>query len=198
MNLTPYITLATAAFPSLEYMQHARMCQSYFIDTSERFIKQSNRNRYHIAGPNGLQTLVIPVKHDQIFDTDTATIKIMYTERWQQQHWRSLTTAYNRSPFFEFYKEELHSLIMRPHQYLHELNEQALHFFCKHFKIKQSLRLQHPHVVYTDLKHISSAKGHNPVTPIALPQYRQLFVAKYPFIQNLSMLDMLFNCGPAK
>ena len=196
MENIQHITLATAPFQSIEYVMCIKLCETYRVDLKEKFIKQSNRNRYHIAGPNGLQTLIVPLEHRQLFDTKTHLLKIDYSERWQNQHWRSLTTAYNRSPFFEFYADEIKKTIMHRFEFLSDFNNATLQFICKHFKLPLPIESDIQISQLMDLRFVSSAKNNLQTTKIELKPYLQIVKSKYDFISNLSIIDLLFNIGP--
>ena len=57
---------STAYFPSLEYIRHILQFDEIIIETKEHFPHQTNRNRCHILGPNGIQTLTVPIKQNHI------------------------------------------------------------------------------------------------------------------------------------
>ena len=77
------------------------------IESKEHFVKQSLRNRCSIYGANGSQTLTIPKERKSSDKTLITDINISNKENWQKSHWQSIVSAYNSSPFFEYYKDEL-------------------------------------------------------------------------------------------
>ena len=78
------------------------------IQTQAYYQKQTYRNRTQIAGANGLLNLSIPIekgnKGTRLLDED---VLISYDEMWQNNHWKSFASAYQSSPFFEFYQMNL-------------------------------------------------------------------------------------------
>jgi hypothetical protein len=79
------------------------------IRTDYLFEKSTGFNRMKILGANGPILLSIPVKkHTK--GTAASDIRIDYIQKWQNQHWRSIQSAYGKSPYFEYYKAELEEL----------------------------------------------------------------------------------------
>ena len=81
--------------------------EEIFIETKEHFIKQSLRNRCTIMGANGSQTLTIPKERKSSDKTLISDISISNKDSWQKSHWQSIVSAYNSSPFFKYYIDEL-------------------------------------------------------------------------------------------
>ena len=88
---------------SVGYFQSLLAADSVQFEVHEHFIKQTQRNRLEILGPNGRQLLVIPTLKSAGKRT-TGNVKISHAENWQKEHWKSLEAAYQRSPYFEFYE----------------------------------------------------------------------------------------------
>lgn len=193
--LYPSIQLATAAFPTLEYFYYLKNTGHAHIHTAERFIKQSNRNRYHVLGANGISTLTIPVKHYQLFDTTTNKVEIDYHQPWQRQHWQTLRSAYNKSPFFEFMMDDFEKIFFAQPLLLVDYNQQFLEYVLNRNKISTVLSYLQLDGNAKDLSIISNAKNNLATSEIELAKYLQVFGYKMDFVGNLSVLDYLFNCG---
>ena len=56
------IVLSTAYLPPIQYFTKLLHREGVLLETAENFVKQSYRNRCHIAGPEGMQPLTIPVE----------------------------------------------------------------------------------------------------------------------------------------
>ena len=84
------------------------------IQTQAYYQKQTYRNRTQIAGANGLLNLSIPIekgnKGTRLLDEH---VLISYDEMWQNNHWKSFASAYQSSPFFEFYQDELEAVFFK-------------------------------------------------------------------------------------
>jgi hypothetical protein len=180
-------------FPSLEYIKHLLLFDEIIIEVNEYFPHQTNRNRCYILGPNGMQRLTVPIKQNHV-KTPTGNIEII-DGKWKQQHWRSLTTAYNRSALFEFYKDELESIIFDKHQLLIELNTRILSFLLKAQKKTMAINFttSFQSSYENDFRYISDEKSQNQISKIILPSYPQVFSGKTGFVSNLSAIDALFN-----
>lgn len=184
---------STAYFPSLEYFTHILQFDEIIIEAKEHFPHQTNRNRCHILGPNGIQTLTVPIKQNHV-KTPTGNIEIC-NGKWKQQHWRSLTTAYNKSALFEFYKDELESILFDNHRLLIELNTKILSFILKAKKKTAAINFTTSFQASykNDFRYISDAKSQKQISDLNIPSYPQVFSEKMGFVTNLSAIDALFN-----
>jgi hypothetical protein len=73
-------------------------------DLNQNFNKQTLRNRTYIYGSNKILALSIPIKHSK----NNFTLKNALIENdflWQKDHWKSIESSYNSSPFFEYYQD---------------------------------------------------------------------------------------------
>ena len=84
------------------------------IQTQAFYQKQTYRNRTQITGANGVLNLSIPiekgVKGTRLIDQD---VLISYDEMWQNNHWKSFVSAYQSSPFFEFYQDDFEAIFFK-------------------------------------------------------------------------------------
>lgn len=189
----PTAVFSTAYFPSLEYIKHLLQFDEIIIEKHEHFPHQTNRNRCHILGPNGIQMLTVPIKQNHV-KTPISKIEII-DGKWKQQHWRSLTTAYNRSALFEFYKDELESIIFDNHHLLIELNTQILSFILKAKKKTMAMNFTTSFQASyeNDFRYIADAKSEKQISDLNIYSYPQVFSEKMGFVSNLSAIDALFN-----
>ena len=166
------------------------------FEVHDNFQKQTYRNRCYIYGANGKQLLNIPISHskDQL-KTKTRDVKIEEGNNWQKQHYKSLKSAYNSSPFFEFYEDDLMALFDKNHRFLLDLNLDTFEF------INEVLELNID-VSQTEEYHVSVDNDYrilaNPKVNINClsNSYTQVFDDKHGHIKNLSILDLLFMEGP--
>ncbi len=192
---------STAAFPSIEYLFYLLKYPEVSLEVREHFIKQTNRNRYHIAGPAGLQTLYIPVRHEDLHRVPIGNIRISYESPWPRTHWRTLEAAYNRSAFFEFYADELKTILLRHYTGLVEFNEAVLEWMLR--SMRQTKRLSYTKDFEqnpkdrADFRALSNCKNNKAVFLQAFKAYPQVFGVQHGFIPNLSFLDLLFSMGPS-
>lgn len=197
----PRAIFSTAYMPSIEYISMLLKFSSIEIEQYENFKKQSVRNRCHILSANGKQTLTIPVLHEQKNKIFTRDIKICYDEPWQRIHWSAFYSAYNKSPFFEFYKDEFEKIIFSNKSFLLDINSDLLHLIIKILKaqveIKFTSNFEKKYPV-NDFRFLSDAKSTCNLQSSSLfnrnnHQYQQVFHYKYGFVSNLSIVDLIFN-----
>lgn len=169
------------------------------FENEDNYQKQTYRNRMYIYGANGRLALTIPVKHLQTSGVKRhqkyRDIKVENDFKWQQHHWKSLKSAYQTSPFFEFYEDDLAPLYHQEVEYLMDFNYLCFYRLCECLQLditfkKTSEYIKNPSNI-RDMRGLINAK-----TPIALTPYPQVFETKKGFISNLSILDLLFNEGP--
>ena len=115
--------LPTAYLPPLSYMQ-ALMSEPATIEQMESFEKQTFRNRCLIRDAKGeIVRLTVPVgkvEHKQL----TRDIQISYQTRWQHQHWITLVSAYQHTPYFLYFADYLRPFYEKQYKWLLDLNDE--------------------------------------------------------------------------
>jgi aspartyl/asparaginyl-tRNA synthetase len=187
---------STAYFPPIQYFQQINKTETIYIEKHEHYIKQSYRNRCNVFGANGILSLSIPVIH--ISDKEIITDKkISYTENWQQQHWRTIESAYRNSPYFIYYADALKPFYQKKYTFLFDYNMELLQFLLNSFKIKVKLNFTETFdksILADDFRYFIHPK--NKIQETNFKRYSQLFSDKHNFQPNLSGIDLLFNAGP--
>lgn len=182
-------------FANLHWWKIASEATIIQLDIAEHFEKMSFRNRYYIATAHGKHCLSIPIENGRNHRVSMNQIKISYAENWQQLHWRTIYSAYNRSPYFEYFKDDLYTLYERPYETLVEFNLAGMHWLkeklnCS-FEEQAILTYQRTYENSMDTRQLQPKDETN----LAFPRYHQVFQERNGFIPNLSMLDLLFNEG---
>ena len=190
------LLLSTAYFPPIGYFSLIRNAGELFIEREENYIKQSYRNRFRILSSNGILTLSVPVIKGILLKTKIKDITIDYSKRWQQNHLRAITSAYSRSPYFQFYSDSFEKIILGNYKFLLDLNDELLFKCLEIMKINKCIL------------HTSSFEAHTgkiydyryrltPKKPLDIPYkpYIQVF-SNQNFVTGLSIIDLLFNAGP--
>ena len=119
---------------SIGYYQALLNQDSIEFERHEHFVKQTQRNRTEILGPNGRQLLVIPTQKTGN-RRKTSEVKISYAENWQKEHWKSLEAAYRRSPFFEFYEHEFQPFYTQKTELLFDHNLKFIRTILRLLKV---------------------------------------------------------------
>ena len=182
-------------FPSISHFVAMAQSDLVTFEMDDNFQKQTNRNRMYIYSPNGIQLLNIPVKHSKTAHQKTKDIQLETAFDWQKQHFKSLEAAYRSSPFFEYFEDDIVPIFEKKHNFLMDLNLQTMEIVskCLRFEFDYNETTEYFHTVdnKTDLRHLINGKKD---TSIFEP-YTQVFEEKNGFLNNLSILDLLFNEG---
>jgi hypothetical protein len=171
---------------------------SILIEQHENYVKQSYRNRCHVLTTQGVMPLSIPVlrgnSKNKIRITD---IEIDYTQKWYNVHWRTIQAAYGRAPYFEFYSDYIRDVYERQPKYLFELNMDLLRLYLKLLKLAKPLHLTN---MYQEVAQENVLDLRNRIHPkishdnLHVKPYTQVFGKQ--FVQDLSIIDLLFTQGP--
>lgn len=184
--------LPTAYLAPIGYYAILLQCKNYMFEYHENFIKQSIRNRCEILAANGKLNLIIPRKHKANIKTKISEIKISYSQDWQKIHWKSIESAYNSSPFFEFYKNQLKPYYFKEEIYLIDFNKKIQFEILKMINEKIEHKTSSKYNKKGDFIDLRSSEFKSKI----IEKYDQVFIEKHGFISNLSILDLLFNKGP--
>lgn len=171
--------------------------QPILWEVEDFYQKQTYRNRMEIHAANGKLMLSIPIQHLGYDGRQNyKDVQIANEFPWQRNHWLSLKTAYQSSPFFEYYEDDIAPLYQTPYKSLFAFNKQVMETISELLQIqapKETTSTYEKHSPHHDLRKLIDAKT---VKTTAVLEYTQVFSDKNGFIPNLSILDLLFNMGP--
>ncbi len=188
----------TAYLPPISFFVKACETNGILLEQHENYNRQTYRNRCRIPGPNGVQALSIPLLQKHGEKIPICEIQIDNREPWQRLHWRSLTTAYNNSPFFLYYMDDLQPFYEKIYKNLFDYNLQLIHKLVRLIGLDLTINLTeefHPEGYYpADYRYKLTPKKEQDIT---LPNYIQVFSDRFPFCRDMSIVDLLFNEGPA-
>jgi len=185
----------------IQLFAHLKEGDKVIVEQHCSYERKSYRNRCNIVGANGIMPLSVPVVNQKNNKITTKQALISYDTDWQKQHWRSIVSAYNSSPFFEFYADDFEPFYTKEYDSLVEFNMGLLNVILKALELDLTVTLSehytstiennvdlrqliHPKRLYTDDQHFINV------------EYWQVFAQKHGFIANLSILDLIFNMGP--
>ncbi len=169
------------------------------FENEDNYQKQTYRNRMYIYGANGKLLLNIPIKHtgNKSGHQKYKDIRIENDFPWQKQHWKSLENVYRTSPFFEFYEDEFYPLYHQKFEFLMDFNYHTFELAL------ESLQTEIPFEKTSEfiLKPLDIINGRPLVEaknrkPQQLEPYPQVFQEKFGFLNDLSIVDLIFNEGP--
>ena len=165
-------------------------------DVHQNYIKQTYRNRTFIHSANGLQILTIPVKHSKI-KFSMLDAKIDNSIAWQKNHWRSIQSAYSSSPFFEFYKDSLEKIYIKEYIYLTKFNLDIIKLILEWTDIEMKSELSKDYKIgYENSLDLRKNMENKKYSCSENLKYRQVFSDKNGFLNDLSIIDLIFNEGP--
>ena len=196
------ICLSTAFLAPVEYYAKLFQYKQVEIEACDNYIKQTYRNRCFIGATNGPLLLSLPVEKEP-GKCLTRDIRLSEHGNWRHQHWYSICSTYNSTPFFEFYEDEFAPFFEKKFDFLFDYNEQLRELICNLLDI-------HPRISYTteyiapenylgdDFRELIHPKKDYHLVDHEYRDvpYYQLFESKWGFQPNLSIIDLLFNMGP--
>jgi hypothetical protein len=185
-------------FPPIIFFKTSYKETYIYFDQYDIYRKMSFRNRCLIAGANGIITLSVPLQEGRNQRVRMKEVRISQSEDWQARHWKSIRSAYNRSPFFDYYRDELEMLFSMKFELLMDWNLQCLNWVKEKLAWPAEIRLtENPEQgsaanLLEDHRNQVLPKNYAQFIPL---KYRQVFEEKTGFFPNISILDLLFNVG---
>ena len=169
--------LPTAYLPPKSYME-ALMSESATIEQMESFEKQTFRNRALICDAKGeLVRLTVPVgkvEHKQL----TRDIQISYQTRWQHQHWITLVSAYQHTPYFMYFADYLRPFYEKEYKWLLDLNDEL------NATLASLIKKERPSLIENQKSGIENRTA---------DWSGQIWTDKHPWQTEISILDRLFD-----
>lgn len=202
--LTPHTAYLNSAYLApVAYYSKLLAYDAVCIEQHDHYTKQTYRNRCNIVGPGGILPLSIPTVKSELLKCPMKDVRISDHGNWRHLHWNAIESAYNNTPFFEYYKDDFAPFYEKKHTFLFDFNEALRQLICELIDIN-------PTVSYTteyrtafetneaDFREIIHPKREIETADpsfVAVPYY-QVFEARHGFTPNLSIIDLLFNMGP--
>jgi hypothetical protein len=189
------IVLHPSYFPSISHFVAIAKADLVTFEMEDTFQKQTNRNRMYIYSPNGIQLLNVPIKHSKEKHQRMKEVKIENDFDWQKQHFKSLEAAYRTSPFFEYFEDDILPIFKKKHTFLMDLNLETMAIVSKCLKLEFDYNEteEYFHQVDDKIDYRNLINGKKDTSQF--DTYIQVFGEKHGFLNNLSILDLLFNEG---
>ena len=193
------VYLTSAYLAPIQYYAKLYAAEQVWVENWDNYIKQTYRNRTTIAAANGPLTLSIPIVKPATHKSLTRDIQISDHGNWRHLHWNTIFSAYNSSPYFEYYVDDFISFYEKKYNYLVDFNEELRELICSHLDISPTISLTKDYAeppALEDFRDSIHPKHQDIDLKFKLSPYYQVFKEKHGFIPNLSIIDLLFNKGP--
>lgn len=204
------------------YFDLVAAVDEFIIYDEMQYTRRDWRNRNKIKTPQGTAWLTVPVKAKGNYYQKIREMEIDGSG-WQQSHWKSLAQHYRRAPHFKAVAEWLEPLYLEnSYTYLSDLNRVFLEKICERLGITTRItscsdytliegkteRLADLCVQAKADEYISGPAAKDYIVPevfeaagVALTWFNYDGYQPYPqlwgeFTHNVSIVDLLFNCGP--
>lgn len=205
MTVAQNAMLSSAYLGPIQYYSKLVSYPNIIIDKHENYQKQSYRNRCSILSGNGPVSLSIPIFRGPRAKAPMRDIQLSFDMDWQRQHWRTLVSAYNNSPFFEYFQDDFAPFYHeKKWKFLLDFNEQLQQTVLDILEVSTCCNDSSKFVKHNetdnntdDYRLIIHPKTQRAGTDKQFKStpYTQVFSDKMNFIPNLSIIDLLFNEG---
>lgn len=197
------IYLSTAYLAPIEYYTKLLSHDRIRVEQYDHYIKQTYRNRCTIAAPDGPLALTVPIIKPATPKCIMRDIRISDHGNWRHLHWNAIESAYNHTPFFEYYKDDFRPFYEQKYEFLIDYNEALCQLICSQIDIQPNMTRTTSYLTdfkenEADFREIIHPKKNfllEDQTFYPIPYY-QVFQEKLGFLPNLSIIDLLFNMGP--
>lgn len=188
-------------------------------DCGERYLRQTLRTRCRIATSAGVQTLSLPVERTHGAERPLVRdLRLSEHGDWRRVHFTALRSAYERSPYFDYFADELAAIyadrrLVRLVDFNDALRRWALAALGMEADIALCRAETSPAAAPGDIDLRTRYDGlQPPVTPhgraeacaaegevggvrVRLAPYYQVFASRTGFLPDLSIADLIFHMG---
>lgn len=212
-----------AYLPWLGYFHRIAQSDLHIVLDHVQFERRSFTNRNRVRMSNGSCWLTVPVKTKGRFATlPIESVEIDDDTDWRTKHWKTLYHGYGKTPHFREHAAFFESVYRRPWRFLGDLCRETTGYLLAELGIGTPLLSSSemsPQGTKTDLlldlcrkvgatTYLSGPLGRNYIREEIFDRagigvvYQGYRHPEYPqcraktFEPNLSVVDLLFNCGP--
>lgn len=184
--------------PPLAYFVAVNGAEKIQVYADAKLSRHSYVNKAEVLLANKRETLIVPV-HGLRKRHAIKEVKIDYHQKWLNVHLRGIKSAYGKSPFFEYFYDDLARIYLRKPQFLIDLNLDLLTLCLEFLRWNVSLVVKEKEEdgdQENDLRGFFYPKSLISSDMVYKPYpYMQIFGSD--FVSNLSIVDLLFCEGPA-
>ncbi|HJV78630.1 MAG TPA: WbqC family protein [Paludibacter sp.] len=192
------VCMSSAYLAPVEYYSAMGKAKIVYFEHCDYYVKQTYRNRCHIAAANGVMALSIPVEKASSEKMLTRDVRISDHNDWQLNHWRSIESAYNSTPFFEYYKDDLLPFYEKKWTFLWDFNQEIQTRVLELLELKPEIQLTGEYKITLNESVLDLRESIHPKKQDLQAEYKpyyQVFEQRFGFQPNLSIIDLLFNMG---
>ena len=179
--------------------------EEFFAEQSGKAERKVKSEEFATAIPS-VDSTGTPEGNSSLFTLHSSlinSVRISDHGNWRHLHWNALKSAYGESPFFEFYADDLAPFFERRWTFLTDFNDEICALMCQLLDITPHLQ---PTTCFLTAEECANRHIHDfrdairPKHPLPDPgfqpkRYYQVFECENGFLPNLSILDLLMNCG---
>ena len=206
--------------PWLGYFDKLERCEVFCLLDTVQYKKNEFQNRNRIKTADGWQWLTVPVTYR--FPQRIREVGVNQTVNWQRKHLQALKSNYSKAPFFESYYSSFEGFCQQSYEMIVDVNVASIELLMELLGLERKLVLASSLQVdtedptlrlvqicqalggaaylsgkdgakYMDVDMFSSHEIEVLFQNFKHPQYPQCYG---PFEPNMSVVDLLFNCGP--
>ena len=181
-----------------------------------------HRNRIRSNSPEGWDWLSGPVLSKGRYTQEIREAEIDNSTPWPRKHWRSIEWNYRKAPHFKAYADRFRELYERPWKSFCDLSCAFIELILRLLGLDRSMDRtsalgiagESTGLVLAMCKatgadtYLSGVHGRDYLDPAEFERqgirlrFQEFSCAPYsqcwpgPFVPNLSIIDLLFNCGP--
>ncbi|HRS53564.1 MAG TPA: WbqC family protein [Bacteroidales bacterium] len=208
--------------PWLGYFYKIIKSNVFVILDNVQYVKGTVANRNYIKNRNGTPILLsVAVKMSEGWALNYNQIKIDYSQKWNFKHLNQIKDAYYKAPWFKYYFPIFEEILKTKYDTIAELNIRIIKYVINELNIKTQIKIASEIPKYMGEKNErninivkyfngnvylsgkGAAKYNEPemfnkagiqliYSDFIHPQYKQI---NGNFIPNLSIIDVLMNCG---
>ncbi len=186
-------------FGSINYYSTLFKFLNTEIELFDNYQKMSFRNRCIVVGSNGLVHLSIPVVGGRNKKQLMRDVKIDYSQAWQRQHIKTITSCYGKAPFYEYYINDIEKLIKCQSIFLVDFNWEIMLWLKRIIQIPTEISFTENFIAEYNSKNIVDNRNkwlpNKFIIDEDVIKYQQVFEDKIGFQKNVSIIDLLFCEG---
>ena len=194
---------SSANLAPVEYYTKLLAYDKVFIEQHDHYMKQTYRNRCTIAAPDGELALSIPTVKPNTLKCPMRDTRISDHGNWRHLHWNAIESAYNHTPFFEYYKDDFRPFYEKKYEFLADFNEELCRLICSLIDIQPDMERTSEYRTEFTLDETDFRESIHPKKDFTLedtafsPQpYYQVIQERLGFLPNQTIKALLFNMAP--